>query len=354
MGMLTLHPLDQSYLYEGLLRYNYLPFVKHKKDDAPPLFTSEALETPIADGLADYFDKVCSNCKGKRSKLGYDQLRYRATRFNNALRVMHIPHPVAYQHLCATLRDHWPLLQYVLENTSSQIRPDRHSDGRVFTIDDYVFDSGRVVIMEQDDFSSAVSQHISLSHGMKYVVEADISKCFGSIYSHAIGWAIDGFEVSKTGQSSATPGGAIDRAQRRLSRNETHGIPIGPGTSHVISEAILAKVDQQLRDAGFRFVRFIDDYFAYTETEARAYDFIRQAEALLDKYLLQLNVSKLKICPLPRPFSSPWRLALTDRLSSPEALSLREAVSTLDCGIDYQRRYPDARSRGRLDLGLWD
>ena len=46
-------------------------------------------------------------------------------------------------------------------------------------------------------------------------------------------------------------------AQRDIKKGETQGIPIGPATSHIISEFILYKVDEILRDHNYQFIRYI-------------------------------------------------------------------------------------------------
>ena len=46
----------------------------------------------------------------------------------------------------------------------------------------------------------------------------------------------------------------------RTNSNETSEIPIGPFTSSIISEFLLAKIDVDLSELGFKFKRYVDDY----------------------------------------------------------------------------------------------
>ena len=67
----------------------------------------------------------------------------------------------------------------------------------------------------------------------------------------------------------------FDYAIRQTKRNETQGIAIGPATSSIISEILLDSIDKALCDAGFDFIRYVDDYTCYCETEEKAQEFIR-------------------------------------------------------------------------------
>src|SRR5690606_29316911 len=104
------------------------------------------------------------------------------------------------------------------------------------------------------------------------------ANCFGSIYTHSLEWAIQGYdEAKKQLQNKKGPrhwSSAFDTALRNAKRKETTGLPIGPCTSSIAVEIILAAVDKELAGR-FRFIRYIDDYTAYCSTHLEAQDFIR-------------------------------------------------------------------------------
>jgi len=328
--------LDGDYLYEGLLRYNYFPMVKEKRDDIPPFFATDTLSPDVANQLAAIPDSA------PRKKDGFDQVEYRTTRFNNVLRLMHIPHPKPYARLCASLRDNWPKLDYVCTNGHSQIKPQRHDDGRVITIDDYQsHTTGRVVVMEKERFPGDVEAHLSLSFGSRYLVDADVSACFPSIYSHAIPWALVGHVQAKQNRSNAEWFNHIDWCQRHMKRGETQGVPVGPATSNIINEVVLARVDASLAGDGYRFLRYIDDYKCYCESREEAEEFLRDLEAALGQYLLGLNAKKVSIVELPVPSKSEWIIELASRLPDTKTATARQIVSFLDAATSRQRLEPD-------------
>lgn len=334
-------PPNSDYIYAGLLSYNYFPMVKERRDDIPPLFSTESLTPDLGDKLIDHFNELSNNQQDKRERSGFDQIEYRTTRFNNILRLMHIPHPLPFARLCGCLRDNWGKLSYVCSNECSQIKPEEHADGRVYVVDEYEsLDVGRVVVMEKDRFPDELERHLDYSHGASYFVDADVSGCFPSIYSHAIPWALVGHEYSKNNRSKDKWFNQLDILQRNMKRGETQGVPVGPATSNIMNEVILARVDEALAH-NYKFVRYIDDYKCYCKTREQADAFIRDLERELSHYLLTLNARKISITPLPVPSKAPWVTELTRRLPHGKRLNERDVVDTLDTAVHLQRQHPE-------------
>ena len=63
--------------------------------------------------------------------------------------------------------------------------------------------------------------------GMRYIVKADISKCFQSIYTHSLTWALIGKEAAKTNRYGNWYND-IDKFSQNIKDGETHGLLIGP------------------------------------------------------------------------------------------------------------------------------
>ena len=323
---------DADYVYEGLLRYNYFPMVKEHRDDIPPLFSTEALTTDIADKLIAQQDT--------RKRHGFDQIEYRATRFDNLLRLMHIPHPYPFSRLCKCIHDNWEHLKHVCENERSIIKPSIH-DGRVVIIEEYErIEPGRVIVMDRDHFPDTLMRHLDLSCGAQYLVDADVSSCFPSLYTHAIPWALVGHEHAKAHRGPAEWFNELDTRQRYLKRNETHGVPVGPGTSHLINEVVLSRVDEELEKKGYCFFRAIDDYNCYARTRDQAEEFIRDLEKELAEYLLLLNAKKVSISDLPLPAKPGWVTDLTARLPSNGTLKAPQMAHCLDHAVTLQSDNP--------------
>lgn len=335
--------IDKDYIYEGLLGYNFFPMVKEKRDDLPPLFSSDSFSPLVADKLILQQNSLDQNTQCRKKHEGFDQIEYRTTRFNNIIRLMHIPHPTPFAYLCKCLRDNWDNISYICDNEVSQIKPQRHDDGRVLTIGEYGGTiSGRVVVMEKEHFPDDIINQLDMSFGARYLVEADISSCFPTIYTHAVSWAIVGHDRAKQERNDHTAWfNQLDKNLRNLKRGETQGVPIGPATSNIISEIILSRVDKNLIDRNYRFIRFIDDFKCYCESKEKAEEFLRDLEREVSKYLMSINAKKINIIELPIPAKSDWVTSFSSRLPDTKTLTSRQMVSLLDTAVVMQKGFPE-------------
>jgi hypothetical protein len=171
-------PLDDGFVLNALLRYNFLPNQKADCDELPPVFGSTSFTAPVAQELFSL------NEHRQAPFMGYDAVVYKLTRFNGVARVCSIPHPKAYAGLVLTIAQNWLNLRYVSENETSKVIPRRHDDGRL-------------VIMDYEDRLSASRQTLGASFGKRFLVKTDISNFYPSIYSHSIPWAVVGVDEAK-------------------------------------------------------------------------------------------------------------------------------------------------------------
>ena len=134
--------------------------------------------------------------------------------------------------MCIT--ENWEHLKYVSENKISRIIPERHGDGRI-------------AIMDYETQFSKEQHMVASSFGQRFIVNTDIANFYPSIYSHSVPWAVVGLDEAKANRGNREKWyNQLDRALRLTTRDETNGIAIGPATSNIIAEAILARVDDNL------------------------------------------------------------------------------------------------------------
>ncbi len=327
---------DKDFVYNALLRYNYLPIGKKYPDDIPfPAFSTENFTPDIADEMLENYKRKRQD-KGKVT--GYDQIEYRATRFNLVTRLFHIPHPSPYARLCKSLSENWDKLSYICENPNSREKPTKHDTGRLIMGE--WEDLGQISVMNYSKLSDARFK-LKISTGKFYRVKADIALFFPSIYTHSIPWAVVGRDKAKVNSNEQQLWyNQLDAAQRDVKRSETQGIPIGPATSHIISEFILSKVDETLCHA-YQFVRYIDDYECYCETREEAEDFVLKLEQELRKYLLSLNPTKVIVEELPLAYQDQWVIVLRNNIPPQRQPSPRDIMSFLDLAVDLQKHHPE-------------
>jgi hypothetical protein len=264
--------VDKTFVLAALLQHNFLPMQKKAKEEIPPILSSVSFTPAVAEKLAK------GKLRKSRDYQGYDAVEYKLTRFNGVSRSCGIPHPRAYAELALSIRDHWDKLDYIVENKKSLIRPHQHKDGRL-------------IVMDYERSFEKTRRSLGAAFGRRFTAHTDIANCFPSIYSHAVPWAAVGFDHAKKHKPPEHKGewfNQLDEKLRKIKRNETQGVAIGPGTSNILSEIILARVDAQLAKE-FTYIRYIDDYTAYCETEEEAQKFIRRLGEELAKYKLLLN-----------------------------------------------------------------
>lgn len=311
--------LEKKFLLRALLQYNYFPSQSKDKEELPSILNSKSLTPEISEKLI----------KLSYRKEGYDQVKYKLTRYNNVPRPLSIPHPIPYTKLCHSLHDNWEKLEYITQTKNSLIFPQKHRDGRI-------------IIMNYENIKKEIQRHVKLSFNRKFYVNTDISDFYPSIYSHSIPWALAGFEKAKKEQNNKDVWfNQIDKYQRLTKRTETNGVPIGPATSNIISELILARIDEKLNAEGFEFIRFVDDYTAYFNTYEKAEEFIRRLSEELSEYKLLLNVEKTIIKQLPSPSAPEWIVDLTTRKPDKENFGPANIIRFLDYAVTKQATNTD-------------
>lgn len=137
------------------------------------------------------------------------------------------------------------------------------------------------------------------------LMKLDISRCFDSIYTHSISWAILGLEQTKEEirKSKDTFSGQFDKLMQEINYNETNGIIIGPEISRIFAEIILQSIDNNIKidlekiglieDKNYRICRYIDDYFIFYNGNQNRDIIIHLIQDNIRKYKLNLNSSKI-------------------------------------------------------------
>lgn len=147
----------------------------------------------------------------------------------------------------------------------------------------------------------------------KFLTKIDIARCFDSIYTHSISWAILGKEQTKQklNQSKKTFAYMFDYSMQKLNYNETNGIVIGPEFSRIFAEIILQKADwvveQKLKSRkrplvhhkDYIILRYVDDFFIFTLNLLDSESIVSLYEEELASYNLYLNNSKTQIFEHP-------------------------------------------------------
>ncbi|MGH9194903.1 MAG: RNA-directed DNA polymerase [Acidimicrobiia bacterium] len=152
------------------------------------------------------------------------------------------------------------------------------------------------------------------TQGARYTLHTDVSDFYPSIYTHAVDWAIRGKKAAKRDRSARSLGAKIDRALRNQSYGQTSGICIGPDTSWLIGEILMARIDQELCRRVARVAehahRWYDDLTFFATSLGEAESALGEYERVLAEYELSLNPSKTSITSGIRLHDNRWLISL--------------------------------------------
>lgn len=139
-----------------------------------------------------------------------------------------------------------------------------------------------------------------------HLFKFDIAKCFDSIYTHSVVWAVLGLETVKenVNDSKKSFAGIFDNFIQYSNYGETNGIIIGPEFSRIFAEIILQRIDKIIEDKlktkeiylkkQYELYRYVDDYFLFCDDEKLKEEILTILKHELKKYKLSINNSKSK------------------------------------------------------------
>jgi hypothetical protein len=327
--------LSPENLRDCLLRYNYFPFTHEQKEEMPPIFGSQMLISEVAEKIG------AIGLSAFRKRNGYDSTHFKRTRHPGVPRILGIPHPKAYVDLVSVICKNWT------DNILNRCQ----SENSVLTFE--IQSDFRLIVHSYNSHSidnSAESTNSDIDFGSNYRVRTDIANFYRSIYSHSLPWALVGIPTAKQNIENRQEWyNEIDRATRISQRNETKGITIGPATSSILSEIILFPVDAHLRERGYRFYRYIDDYTCFVKDRDEADQFLIELSRKLEEYSLHLNAKKTEISAMPIPHAERWVVEMNQILSlaaSPDkgsegGLNYRQLRLIIDKAILLNDENPD-------------
>lgn len=208
------------------------------------------------------------------------------------------------------------------------------------------------------------------------MVQIDISKCFDSIYTHSLPWAVMGkaqtkFDLEK---SKSTFGGRFDALMQNLNHKETNGIVIGPEFSRIFAEIILQSADLDLEarlkkppglihKTDYEIFRYVDDYFVFYNKESTKFKVIETLQETLKATKLNINPAKMREYTKPiiteitiakERVSSLLNLEINPIVENKEIEGNTEPVKKFSCSINSNRliiRYKAAIKESNVDYG---
>lgn len=169
------------------------------------------------------------------------------------------------------------------------------------------------------------NEFLEMEKKFNFLMRLDISKCFDSIYTHSIPWAVYEKKYVKDHLKDCNMSACfcwLDKLMQDMNYNETHGIVIGPEFSRIVSELILQAVDVELEkklgQKNYRFgvdytiYRYVDDFFVFYNQDQTRMDIVEYLQQELLLYKLYLNKAKEML--VGKPFITSISIAKTKLL----------------------------------------
>lgn len=151
--------------------------------------------------------------------------------------------------------------------------------------------------------------YIDCEKRYNFMAQLDVSKCFDSIYTHSISWAVLGKNYIKEQLAEKKEtvlhnnfSDNFDKMMQTQNYNETNGIIVGPETSRIFAELIFQRIDCDIENAlallglnnnkEYTIFRYVDDFFVFYNEDAAFKKISSQIESSLREYKLGVNIEK--------------------------------------------------------------
>ncbi|WP_315752317.1 MULTISPECIES: antiviral reverse transcriptase Drt3b [unclassified Bradyrhizobium] len=327
--------------------------------DVPIVFSNDGFHAnlrraPVATGLKRIVQSlIVSN--PERYTIPY---RYRIRLTTTASRQLSLAHPVAQRRACEFYQRYGHLLPYFCRHAEVSLRRVAKVGSAVFylarTAESKRYKGAAIDMLLQDEsvrnpgsyfayagydrfykfFNS--QEFLGLEKTFSMMRLTDVSKCFSSIYSHTLAWAVKDIQHGKEHTFAVSFANDFDALMQYSNYNETNGIPVGAEMSRVFAEIILQSVDvsvlRRAKRAGlehgkdFALRRYIDDYTIFAN-RSETLDVVQRAvsDGLLT-FNLHLNESKTHT--IARPLQTRRSQIISG--ASPALNKFRELIAEVD------------------------
>lgn len=305
-------------LAQDLIARGYFPV------EIPPPFSAEQYST-VLDKLPADLDSVGT----QSSKCVFHSI----PRLQHSRRLLGIPNPLHQYRLSLVVENSWAELEAHMKLSPLSLTRLEIADGH----------SSRA-LSKVSGFADLDEARLLTSAGSRFVLKADISRFYHTLYTHSIAWALHTKETAKLRRRDRRlVGNLLDEAVRQTQDQQTLGIPVGPDTSDLISELLgvaldleLLSTSPQLDGKGFRYV---DDYYLYFATRHEAESVLADLHKAASHFAVEINPLKTFIRELPEGFQPEWKPTLRSHEIRAEH-EKSDLLGLFSAAYDIAAKYP--------------
>ena len=255
---------------------------------------------------------------------------YQMARPGSYRRELKIPHPYSFAQLAGLTAKHFArLLTKAGTSKFSKSRP-VYATGR------------RRALSPMFSLANLARERAACRARATFLLKADISHFYPSLYTHAVGWAIDPKLRDKANWSNhKLLGKRLDQALMNLDGKISQGIPIGNDISFLLAEIVLAQIDKAMGLAPERAYRWYDDYEIAFDSRSQAEAGLKRLTAALRQFQLRLNPHKTVIAELPLPAQEEWQEPLIQAGTNSFSKAV-DMVKYFDVAFRLRQKFPDS------------
>lgn len=271
--------------------------------ELPPCFTTQALAKSL-ENKKQLLEKLDEQVK--QHKHSYF-VPFSIPKWAGFRRRLSIPHPLFATALSKDICENWDRI--LRASSKSPISKSRIKIGG---------EKSRRHLFPEHSQKELTNFRIEFAATAKYVLYADISNYYPSVYTHILPWCLHGKKTARRKLTdSALAGNKIDKSLRCLQHDESFGLPIGFDSCFALSEVIGSTIDRilhkQLKSKKITYdgYRYVDDFVLYFNSEENSKIALEQLRLILSELRLTLNEEKTLIKRLPEPIDPTWVFELS-------------------------------------------
>ncbi len=221
-------------------------------------------------------------------------------------RDLSLVNPIAQYHVAKLIADNWVEIRNSISNN--------------YGVDIIKIDQTGDRAVPRPDFTLVSLKHLEISALYDYVLIADVSRFYGTLYTHAVPWGLHGKTwckaVLNTPAYANCLGAKIDQAVRKGNDNQTLGIPVGPDTSRIVSEIVISAIDSRLRISlnldENSAARHVDDWYIGFDSLGDADSAITTLSAACREFELEIHPEKTRCAHVPKEATPIWPTAMQE------------------------------------------
>ena len=254
--------------------------------ELPPPFNSLLFGKYVEPLKALPFDTTTKGFKTSRPEI------YNLARAGSFRRELAILNPIHFGVLAEFMVQNWSAISKLTRSKLSLTTPVATDEGRA--------------ISRQFPLDFLPKRRAEARSQGSFLLKADVARFYPSIYTHSVPWAIHGKAFAKADRDIRHWGNKLDLLLRNCQDGQTNGIPVGPDTSLVVAELLLAQVDKVLTSRRIQGLRYMDDYELTFKSEQQALEARSKLQEALLEFELDLSTTKTAIQPLPQILEDEW------------------------------------------------